>query len=530
MSIPKEPRQIMINLMYLVLTALLALNVSNEILNAFKTLSSSINKSNQSIEAKNKELYLQIQESEKEKGQAEKVRPYREQADIVVKKADEMVAYLELWKKRIVMEAGGYGHEEPEWPDKMDNIDATTTLLVEKKGGDTVRQRINEMRQWLLSQVPNDSASMSSTMPLVVEPAKKNKDHNPTGDWNIGNFEHMPAIAALALFSKFQNDVRSSEAMVIKRLSELAHTKELKFDSLVALAVPKTTYALQGDKIEANILLAAFSKANKPEISVQQGGGSTKPIENGIFPWETTASGTGLQTVKGVLTFEAPGQGKKQYPWSFEYMVGTTGASLQLEKMNVCYIGVENPFIVSAAGYALEDVSISLPTGSGASVAGSNGKFVMTVANATPPNAPMMVDIMAKPKDKNAAPVKVSSVPIRVKRIPDPIVYLMGKREGVIPASTFRVAIGPVAKLENFDFDTKFDIIGFDFSMYIKGGELYGPYKVNNPKGARFTDNGDIMKLMSKAKPGDKIFIESLKAVGPDKKVRSLGSLVFTLN
>src|SRR6201995_2041930 len=128
MSIPKEPRQIMINLMYLVLTALLALNVSNEILNAFKTLSLSIDKSNLSIDQKNVDVYNAIKENEKAPGQAEKVKPFREKADLVVKEADDMVAYLNNWKKRIIMEAGGYNKdgEDTALPNRPDNIDATT--------------------------------------------------------------------------------------------------------------------------------------------------------------------------------------------------------------------------------------------------------------------------------------------------------------------------------------------------------------------------------------------------------------------
>ncbi|NCX94975.1 MAG: hypothetical protein EBX41_00950 [Chitinophagia bacterium] len=544
MSIPKEPRQIMINLMYLVLTALLALNVSNEILNAFKTLSSSINKSNTLIEQRNQELYTQIKESEKEKGQAEKVRPYRIKADEVVKRTDAFIAYIENWKKRIVDEAGGYekpdehsaGDTTEKWPAKMDNIDATTSLLCDREahkgycGGDTLKDKITEFREWLLSQVPGDSAALSKSIPIQITPVKKNKDHNPNGDWSIGNFEHMPAIAALALFSKFENDARSSEAIIIKRLAELAHTKEIKFDSLVAIAVPKTTYALQGDKIEANILLAAFSTANKPEISIQQGGGSTKPIQSGVFPWETTASGTGVQTVKGVLNFEAPGQAKKAYPWTFEYFVGTTGASMGLDKMNVCYIGVPNPVTVTAAGYAIEDVFLTLPAGSEATQTGSNGHFELIFKKPTLKGQDLVIDIMAKPKDKNAAPIKVGMQAVRVKRIPDPVVLLMGKRDGVLLASSFRVAIAPIAKLENFEFAADFRITSFEFSMYIKGAEIVGPYKVKDTKIAKFSNSPDVIKVMSKAKAGDKVFIENIKGVGPDNVERSLGSSVFTLN
>ncbi|NDC40461.1 MAG: hypothetical protein EBZ77_02765 [Chitinophagia bacterium] len=525
MSIPKEPRQIMINLMYLVLTALLALNVSNEILNAFKTLSMSIDKSNQSIDAQTTKVYQDILANEKLPGMADKVRPYREKADDVVKQCDDMVAYLNSWKKRIVTAAGGYGHgEDSIFPGKMDNIDATTLLLVEHKGGDSVKARIEQMRQFLLSQVPLDSAELSKQMPLAVKPARVT-EHNKKADWNVENFEHMPAIAALSLFSKFQNDVRSSENMVIKRLSELAHAREIKFDTIVAVAVPKTTYALQGEKIEAQILLAAFNKSNKPSISIQQGGGSHKEAVNGVIPWETQANGTGLQTVKGTLTYDDPNVGKKSLPWSFEYMVGTSGASLQLDKMNVAYIGVDNPITVTAAGYAVEDVSLNLPPGG--SVTGSNGKFVL---NVTQPNPNFVIDIMAKGKGKDGVPTKISSTSLRVKPIPNPVVKVLGRIDGNCPVGQFKVALGPLAVLENFDFAAKFRIIEFKFSIKPKGGDYVPPITVQNKNNATFADNAQVQKLVSGANRGDRVFIEEVKAVGPDNKVRSLPGVILTLN
>ncbi len=526
MSIPKEPRQIMINLMYLVLTALLALNVSNEILNAFKTLSSSLDKSNVSIDLKTAEIYNQIIASEKEKGQAEKVRPYREKADIIVKKSDEMVAYLNNWKRRVVIEAGGYGKEGEDtvFPDKMDNIDATTSLLVERKGGDTLRQKILELRKFLLEMVPGDSAGMSRLMPLNIQMPKKN-DHNPTGDWNIANFEHMPAIASLALFSKFQNDVRSSEAMVIKRLSELAHTRDLKYDTTAAVAVPKTTYALVGDKIEATILLAAFNTNNQPTVNISQGGGTKKPAKNGVIEWETVASGTGLQTVKGTVSLETSEQGTITRPWSFDYMVGTTGASMGLDKMNVMYIGVDNPVTVSAAGYAIEDVTLSVP--SGVTQSGSNGHFII---NCTTPNPNMTIDIMAKAKGKDGGPVKVGSTNIRVKYIPDPVAVLLGKSSGTMSASLFRNAIAPEARLEKFEFDTKFQVIEFQYSMVKKGEDYIPPITVHKDGGVRLSDNPEVARQQSKAKIGDRVILENIKCIGPDKKVRTLNTILLTLN
>jgi gliding motility-associated protein GldM len=513
----------MINLMYLVLTALLALNVSNEILNAFKTLSVSIDKSNKSIDAKNIEVYDQIKENEKAPGQAEKVRPFRERADEVVKRANGMVDLLNQWKKRIITEAGGYGEgEDSTFPGRPDNIDATTLLLVEKKGGDTLKRQMTELRQFMLSQVlPKDSASISPLMPLRISNPKPN-DHNPTGDWSIGNFEHMPAVAALALFSKYQNDVRSSQSLVLNKLYEEAHLKDIKFDTIAAVAVPKLSYALEGDKIEASILLAAFNKSNKPEVKGMTGGGSVKPAVNGVVPWETIAKGTGLQTIKGRIEL-ATEQGVITRDWKFEYMVGTTGATMSLDKMNVMYIGVDNPVTVAAAGYSVEDVSIAIP---GAKITGEKGHYVVNVDKVDP-----KLEVTINAKTKEGPIKKVGSMLIRVKKIPDPVARVGTIASGAMSASQFRIQIAPNAKLDNFDFDARFMVTGFQFSMLPKGKDYQGPFKAYKVAGVRFEDNPDIKRLRDMAKPGDRIFIEEIKVIGPDKKERILPTpITLSLN
>ena len=519
----------MINLMYLVLTALLALNVSNEILNAFKTLSLSIDRSNQSIDQKNLDVYNQIKENEKAPGQEAKVKPYREKADEVVKRADEMIAFFNTWKKRITIEAGGYNLEPEDSalhiPQRMDNIDATTKLLVELKGGDTMKSKIIDTRNFFLSQLNNqDTVSISPLMPLRITHAKKN-DHNPTGDWSIENFEHMPAIAAIALFSKYQNDVRSSEALVLNRLFEEAHAKDINFDTIGAVAVPKTSYALSGQKIEASILLAAFNKAQRPTVIMQGGGGSTKPAVNGVVPWETIANGVGLQTVRGRIELQTE-TGPVSRDWKFEYMVGSTGASMALDKMNVFYIGVENPVTVAAAGYSVEDVSIAAATG-GCTITGDKGHFVIKDLKKIDPK--FLVEIFAKTQDGSKK--KVGEMLIRVKKIPDPIAKIGGKSGGSMPASIFRAQGGPIAVLENFDFDTKFKIVSFQYSTTPKGRDYQGPFLVENrSEGTRFSNNPLCQKAVDQAKAGDKVFLDEIKAVGPDGNTRTLPALYFNLN
>ncbi len=515
MSIPKEPRQIMINLMYLVLTAMLALNVSSEILHAFKTINQSIIASNNSIADKNNKLYKEFNENENMEGQRDRVKPYNDKAKAVKAAADAMYKYMEDWKERVIEESGG--REENGEIKREDNIDASTLLLVERKGGDTLKSKLQEFRDQLLGVVsPQYKEAIAAQMPVqIVEPQRS--DNNPQADWKVSYFHNMPTMAVVTLFSKFQNDIRNSEALVVNELFTEAASQQVRFDAFEAIAVPKTSYALAGQKIEASIMLAAYNKAVNPQVTANSG--HVSKVENGVASWETSASGTGLQTVRGTVTIDMNGQ-KITKPYEFQYMVGSTGASIQLDKMNVFYIGVPNPITVSAAGYSLEDISVNVP-GANITPGAQKGQYVVTIDKP----GKVMAKINAKSKD-NGALKEVGSMEVRVKYIPDPVAKVGGKTGGAMPSNIFKVQQGIVASLESFDFDARFVVTSFDFSMLPKRGELIGPFKASN---ALFSSNKAITDAIARARPGDRIYLEEIRAIGPDKRSRALSSITLLL-
>lgn len=510
----------MINLMYLVLTALLALNVTNEILNAFKVLSRSIEASNNSIDIKTNLVYQGILDNEQAPGMYERMHPFRLKADAVKDSADAMVNYLKAWQKRIIIQSGGW-KEKDSAIQKEEDIDATTYLLVEKKGGDTLRARINSLRNFFLSQVSRDSIYISKLMPLKVEPAEKT-ENNPDADWNIGYFEHMPVVAASALFSKFQNDVRSSEQLVINTLFDESHVNILKFDSMFAIAVPRTNYALDGDVVKADILFAAYNKNLKPTISILQGGGSHKDAVNGIIPWETVASGAGKQTVRGNLSLNTD-HGMITKSFSFDYMVGSNGASVGIDKMNVFYAGVPNPVTVTAAGYSVQDVKLGdIPNGSWS---GEKGHFIVNMKK----TGDLKLEIMAKTKEGPYK--KVGEEHVRVKRIPNPVAMVGGQFQGDMSYSKYKAQVAPEAVMPiDFEFDVKFRIISFQYYMVPGNGDVVGPFNVGPvAAGCRFDDNKDVKLYKDRSRPGNKVFIQYIKAVGPDGEVRMLNPINLSL-
>ncbi|MBZ0099665.1 MAG: gliding motility protein GldM [Taibaiella sp.] len=517
MSLPKEPRQLMINLMYLVLTAMLALNVSSEILHAFEVINESITSSNTSIEAKNDEIYKNFQSKEDDPVQRDRIKKYNDRAKIAKAKSEAMIAKLQEWKERVIVEAGGY--EDDGEIKRKDNIDASTLLLVERRGGDTLKGQLQQLREDLLNLVnPNSKAQISKDLPIKVAEVQKN-DNNPQGDWSTAYFYNMPTMAVVTLMSKFQNDIRNSEALILNTLAAEAGEEVIKFDAFEAIAVPTTSYALEGQKIEAKILLAAYNKSLDPVIQVTQGGGTIKEIKDGVGQYEVTASGIGLKTVKGRVSIDLGGR-KEERDFSFDYMVGSTGASIQLDKMNVFYIGVPNPITVSAAGYSLQDISVQID---GADVKSDPqagiGHYIVT---ATKPGK-VMANINAKTE---GGVKKVGAMEVRVKYIPDPIAEVGGKTSGGIPSSTLKAQIGVVAALKNFDFDTRFVVTGYEISLVPKRGELQGPFTSDGPY---LNKNKDIIDLIKRSKPGDRVYIENIKARGPDGRPRNLNPINFVL-
>lgn len=505
--------------MYLVLTALLALNVSSEILAAFRTINKSIGSSNASIDDKNDAIYKFFAENMTIPSEKEKTKPFYDAAMALKKESDGLVEYLNDWKGKLIAQSGGW-RDSVLFPGEIANesdLHASTDLLVEAKGGDEIKAKLLAYRANLLKSMnESETGDLARQLPLKVDSVKKS-DANPRADWSTGNFYNMPVIATVTLMSKFQNDIKNSEAMIVERLYNQIHEKDVKFDGFKAIAVPKNTYLLAGQKVEAEISIAAFKTTALPQVTSNVG--RVTKTEQGIAYWENTVSGTGLQTVKGNVSIDMGGK-QESRPFEFTYMVGSTGASMQLDKMNVFYIGVPNPVTVSAAGYSMEDIDLNVD---GATVARGDalGKFNVSVTKQGTINAKVLA------KKKEGGYVEVGAQTIRVKMIPDPIAEVLGETGNImIPSNRMKVAPGINAALKAFDFDVRFFVTSYDFTYLQKRQDPVGPISNN---GYNFSSNKQIADIIAKCKPGDKIFLENIKAIGPDKTPRKLGIINITI-
>ncbi len=538
MSIPKEPRQLMINLMYLVLTALLALNVSAEVMNAFFDIDKSLSKSASLASDNAKDTKKGIEGAFK--GHKEPLKPILYGAmDATSAKVDEFVEYVESIKTKLIDGAGNKNgvidegdNDKYGKPKGKKNKDITTRLLVDEPLGEELRDKIVALRAGIIDDynntVSNETVVEISKLkedevkgkieafdhavelkPKSVEEIKASTDKT---SWSEYKFKQMPIAAILPVLTKFQTDARNAQALAANEFAQLVGGKEIVLNKFFPIMNAKRGYVIKGEKFESEVAIGAFSSEFAKTSSITVNGTNIRLNDEGRGTYTETANSYGKKTLNMRARVENPLTGEvMEGTSSFDYEVGERSASLFLTKMNVFYIGVDNPFEVSVAGANSTKVNVSA-SGGGCNVKGGNGKYTATVS------------VPGEVKVNVSAPGIQKTFNIRSKRIPDPVAQLGKNKGGNIPNGTFKAQRGLIAMLDGFDFDARCEIQGFEFVrvpqrqdpiVKINRGGLYG---------------ADVKRMVQQAKPGDIYYFNDVKARCPgDKAGRNINSLVFKI-
>lgn len=500
MALPAEPRQKMINLMYLVLTALLALNVSSEILNAFKVVDKSLTTSNDNLSTANNTLYTSLDTKLKDPTTAEKAKPWNEKAQTAKKISDEMNKYIEQLKVELKKEAGEHEVEEDGkkvMKFKEDDLEAATRLFGVGEGhkakGPELKNRLQQFRDQMLAIDPSIAKEFATTFPVEdLKTAKILGQDGKEKDFTYAYFHMTPTVAALTLLSKFQNNVKNAENQVVTYCHNQVGAVKVVYDQFAALVGQSSNYLMPGEEIEITAGVGAFSKAAQPQISINGSSAAVGP--DGRASYKTIASGGGARTVPVSVTYTKPDGTKETKSFEVKYTVGTPGgAACSADKMNVFYIGVDNPVTIgSPTGWDKTTVSMSGGTISGSGSArtvrvSSLGKAVITV------NA-----------DK-----KTTNFEFRVKKIPDPV-FKVGSGKVRMPSVEFKSQQFCRAELENFDFDLRFNVVSA--TVFFSGANF------PNVATASIQGNqlGSLSSFMSRCGPGSVITFDNVKVQGPD--------------
>lgn len=533
MSIPKEPRQLMINLMYLVLTAMLALNVSAKIINAFFVIDRGIKNSNEIFDKSNAFALSSLAKSVEQ--DAERYQPLLKAAQETKSTATDFNAYVESLRAAMVNETGGYytaeeDEEHAGQPKGMKNKDITTRYLVNEGKGAELEQRINETREKLVKLMrsligtPGTAitaetvAELERSISLKVDDTwkrdKSAQKKNKNIDWASYTFNQMPLASVFPLLTKIQNDMKSSEAAILNYLVGQVGATTFKVDQFIPISSARKSYIIAGENYESEISVGASSKSITDNVVISVDGRPLK-VENGVAKYTAGSSNTGLRTYKVDVSLTNPTTKKREtYSKVFEYEVGRRSVTVSADKMNVFYIGVDNPISVAASGVSTNTLRVSANGGGISLQPNGLGKFIATAKSPTN-DAEIVVSGEGLPP---------TTFKFRVKRIPDPVAKLGTSAGGEIGNGEFKAQSGLVAILENFDFDARCAIQGFNL---IYAAPRQDPKDISNP-GASF--GAEARAEINKAKPGDRYFFDNVRAKCPgDEGTRKINSLVFKI-
>ncbi len=505
MSLPREPRQKMINMMYLVLTALLALNVSSEILNAFKTVNNSLEESNKVVNASTTEIMTSLQAKLADAGTAEKAKIWLPHAKKVQDLTAELNNYIQGLKDEILKRAGAnYAKGDSNYKD--DNLDIPTRLMVEKGEGKNLLAKLKKYREDILNIDAAIKTQLGTSLPIHLEkPKTVNKGNNT---WEAAYFRMVPTVAALTILSKFQNDVKTTENKVVTFCHEQVGKVEFRFNQYEPIVGQNSSVLLAGQELEIHAGLAAFNSDQKPTVSI---GGAVVPLdEKGLAVWKQKVGSSGKIPVK--ITYRNQEGQSQEKIVEVEYTVGQSSAAVQLDKMNVLFIGVDNPVTISGSG-SVDQIQASI-SGGGGILSGSGTHRTVRVTEMTD-NCVIKV---------TTPDGKTTNVNFRVRPIPDPTPMIGTTLSGDIPTAVFKSQAGVRAYVKDFFYETQFNVTSFRMTGDGSGFDD-GIEEANNTGGAW----NEARKIVNKCRPGSFITIEEIYAVGPDGRRRKLPAMIFYL-
>ncbi|KVV14313.1 gliding motility protein GldM [Flavobacterium sp. TAB 87] len=484
------PRQKMINLMYLVFIAMLAMNVSKEVISGFGLFNEKFESSNSTSKANNASLLSSLDlKAAEAKGEFEMAAVTAHKVEKISKDFYDYIATLKTQSIKgfeIDPETGKLPYESM---DKGDNIDDWFTGEGYTPKGKEIEARIQKYKADMKTALGTDkkySLIISEIEKKFDVSDVKNKD-GVKDKYLSYHFKGFPAIASAAKLSAWQNDVEKAEADVYNSALGKAAVAAASYSNYQAIVVLDKNAYFQGEKVTGKVVLGRYDENTKPTSFSGPG-----QIVNGQAVISLTAGGVGEQDINGQFTFLEDG---KNIPLKFagKYVVvpRPNSATISADKMNVVYRGVVNPISVSFAGVDANKIVASAP---GLSAAGSAGKYNMSPGSGTETTISVTGTL---PNGEKVTDKKT----FRIKGIPSPTGTIRGEM-GVVtgPKSNLEVAtIG--AKLLDFDFEVGLDVIGFNFKIAGQPTVVVQGNKIN----------AQCKSALSRAGRGDQVTISEIK-------------------
>ena len=508
----------MIGMMYLVLTAMLALNVSTDILNGFTLVDNSLHSSIEATDKRNAQLYKDFKSANADN--PEKTQEWFDKATEVQLRADSLYNYIQNFKEQIALLADGRKKVEARRATEGDptrhiegnsNLDVTGQYAIVQGNGAILKQVVAYYRDYAASLVEADAELRNAILQNLATERGYNAHEKDSCDWEVAIFDGMPVGASITILTKMQNDVRSTESQLVQYLMDRTDAGDLRVNKLNAYVIPNSNYVIRGGKYSAKIILAAIDSTQTPEYYIE----GQRINDQGIY--EVSASGVGLKKYSGWIAFQNPSTGEMEnLPFSSEYSVGEPAVTISNTDLNIMYRGYDNKFSISVPGVSNDKVKVNV---SGAAVRQQGGLWIIKPGDGS---KTVTISVSAE-LDGRMQPM--GSKDYRVKALPKPGAYFKSGEKEYSDGNISRGALlnGGATVIASYGPDGLLDLPYqiTSFKVNING-------VLTEARGNKFT--ADQRSRLEKLKMGAIVVITDIRAKGPDGKETRLSPIPLSLN
>jgi len=527
-------------MLYLVLTALLALYVLKDVLYAFVLVDESLTKTTENFYHKNDVYYKEFDRAAAEN--PKKAGTWKDKADEVKRKSEELSKYIQGLKLEIVKKGEGDDAEAIEGEnissEKIKGLEdlfiSNEVLIGANKDGkaNDLRAALEAYKEYLLTLISENAVDVRETIKSSLNTDDPQPKQGEILRWQDEHFEDVPLIAAVTMLSKLQSDVRNAESDALRYLYSQIEAGSFSFNLLESVVIPSSNYIMRGTDYSANIFMAAFDTTQSPIVYVGEYDSTISddgtvdykmkgevgqdyqavPIMGGKGVYKVSTSSTGWKRWGGIISLKRLDGGVTSKPFKAEYQVAEPNLVVSATKMNVFYLGVPNPVEISIPGVPADRI---VPSTNNGRISASGGAYVV---NPTKEGSSL---ITVSVREDGGVRSRGSKT-FRVRKVPDPYATLAGGRSGAsLSKSQILGELGPKALMpEWFEFDLEFTVTSFSLATYVQG--FY--QEIATTSGTFSSAQRDVLRNLN---PGAKLYLNDVTVVGPDGGSRNLGTILI---
>ena len=513
MKIKKQkvsPRQKMINLMYVILMAMLAMNVSSDVLNGFSMVDKSLSQSAANTSAQNDTLYKSFNDMYLKN--PDKVGVWFERAKSVTEQSDKLCKFADKLKERIAKAADGSDGNYSNLKNREDLEASTYVMLSGSKQGEKLYNAINEYREFMTGIVETEAQKDMIAQCLNTDVRSNSLNKN----WQEYHFENMPAIAAITLLTKIQNDVRYVEGEVLHALAKNIDMGDVRVNQIKALVIPTSKNVLRGSDFTAQIILAAVDSTQRPKIFVND---ELLDTDNGAYA--VRCDRTGDYTLNGYMLVNDGSGTETRYDFTQGYTVVDPTATVSASLMNVLYAGFNNPVSISVPGIPANKITATVAKGSAKISSDGKGGYIVV-----PTKVGEELKIGVSARNEDGRHQSMGEYTFRVRQLPDPTPFIEYKdkdgnthryRGGTkLSKQALMSTNGIIAAIDDGLLNIGFKVLSFETVFYDNMGNAIPLIS----QGAAFSQQQkDMFRNLGR---GKRFYISHVKAVGPDNVERLL--------